>query len=64
MEWFTQLGNMSAFFPDTPALAFDMALNGAEPNLMGYAMAYDLQAASTPIDVYPSEGTTFSEPVI
>lgn len=64
MDWFTQLGNMAAFFPDTPALAFDMALNGAEPNLVGYDMAYGLQAAQTPIDVYPPEEMSFAEPVI
>ncbi|MFC5799127.1 hypothetical protein [Streptomyces formicae] len=64
MEWFTQLGNMSALFPDTPALAFDMALNGAEPNLVGYDLAYALQAAPTPINVYPTEEPSFAEPVM
>lgn len=55
MDWFTALGNMAAFFPDTPALAFDMALNGSEPDLTGYGLAHQLQGTATPIEVYPQE---------
>ncbi|MFJ2176410.1 hypothetical protein ACIOHE_26405 [Streptomyces sp. NPDC087851] len=61
MEWFTDLGNMASLFPNTPALAFDFALNGANPDLVGYGMAYGLQAAEAPIEVYPPEGQSFPE---
>jgi hypothetical protein len=33
-----------------------MALHGPETNHIGYDLAYGLQATTTPIDVYPSEG--------
>lgn len=56
MDWFNQLGNMAAFFPDTPALAWDMALGGAEPDFIGYDMAHDLQDTAIPLDVYPDLG--------
>ena len=55
MDWFRALGNMAALFPDTPALAFDFAMNGANPDLIGYGLAYGLQSTSTPLDVYPEE---------
>lgn len=55
MDWFNALGNFAAFFPDTPGLAWDMALNGADPDLVGYGLAYGLQVSPTPIDVYPPE---------
>lgn len=61
MDWFDQLGNMAAFFPDTPGLAFDFAMNGANPDLIGYELAYELQNTETPIDVYPSEEMSFPE---
>lgn len=61
MDWFDQLGNMANLFPDTPALAFDFALNGANPDLVGYGLAYGLQSAQTPIDVYPPEEMSFPE---
>lgn len=61
MDWFNQLGNMTALFPDTPALAWDMALNGPNPDLVGYGIAYGLQVTPTPIDVYPAEGMSFPE---
>ena len=55
MDWFNALGNMAAFFPDSPALAVDMALNGADPDMVGYGLAYGLQATPTQFDVYPTE---------
>ncbi|GAA4890928.1 hypothetical protein ACFPM3_20200 [Streptomyces coeruleoprunus] len=55
MDWFNHLGNMVNFFPDTPGLAWDFALNGADPDLVGYGLAYALQVSPTPIDVYPQE---------
>ena len=59
MDWFDQLGAMVNFFPDTPALAFDFALNGSNPDTVGYGLAYGMQATPTPIDVYPPEEMTF-----
>ena len=55
MDWFNALGNMVALIPDAPALAFDMALNGAHPDVAGYGLAYGLQATPTPIEVYPAQ---------
>lgn len=55
MNWWTQFGNYLSFFGDTPALAYDMAMDGPNANHVGYDLAFGLQAASTPIDVYPSE---------
>ncbi|MEW1547534.1 hypothetical protein [Streptomyces tsukubensis] len=55
MDWFNQIGNMLRFFPDTPALAWDMALNGANPDLAGYGLAYGMQSSATVLDPYPTE---------
>jgi hypothetical protein len=62
VNWWTQIGNYVTFFGETPALAVDMALNGPNANHVGYDLAFGLQAAATPIDVYPSEAS-FSEGV-
>ena len=59
MDWFTALGNMAGLFPDTPALAYDFARNGAEPDLVGYELANGLQATTTPINVYPPQELSF-----
>lgn len=61
MDWFNQIGNMSAFFPDTPALAVDFALNG-DPDVVGYGLAYGLQQAPEAIDVYPPDEMSFAGP--
>lgn len=55
MNWWTEIGNYLNFFDEAPALAVDMALNGPNANHIGYDLAFGLQAAQTPIDVYPSE---------
>jgi hypothetical protein len=56
MNWWQTFGNYLSFFDDeTPALAFDMATGGPNANFVGYDLAFGLQAAKTPIDVYPSE---------
>lgn len=60
MDWWDAVGNMYAFMPDAPALAYDMALNGPDPDRVGYDLAYGLQAASTPIEVYPPEEMSFA----
>ncbi|MFK4187269.1 hypothetical protein ACI2L4_25150 [Streptomyces sparsogenes] len=55
---------MAAFMPDTPALAWDFALNGADPDTIGYGLVYGLQAMPTPIDVYsPDEPSVIASPV-
>lgn len=55
MDWWQNIGNYLSFFDDTPALAVDMALGGPNAAHVGYDLAFGLQAARTPIDVYPSE---------
>lgn len=55
MEWADTIGNFLGFFPDTPVLAIDMALNGPNADHVGYDLGYGLQSSQTPIDVYPSE---------
>lgn len=55
MDWFNQVGNMMRFLPDTPALAWDMAVNGPNADLAGYGLAYGMQVSPTPFDVYPAE---------
>jgi len=61
MGWFQALGNMARLFPDTPALAYDFALNGANPDVVGYGLAYGLQSSPTPIDAYPPEEPSFPQ---
>ncbi|KUJ70804.1 hypothetical protein ACZ90_00340 [Streptomyces albus subsp. albus] len=63
MDWFTHLGNMAALIPDSPGLAWDFALLGAEPDLVGYDLAYGLQATPTSINLYPAEETPLGLPV-
>lgn len=60
MEWWDEIGNFAAFFPDTPALAVDFALRGANPDYVGYALAYGMQKTPTEIDVYPPEEMSFA----
>lgn len=56
MEWFTQLGNYLQFMPDTPALAFDMAIHGPRDTAFGYSLAYNMQNSPTGLEIYPPEG--------
>lgn len=56
MEWWTRIGNMSMLFPDTPALAIDMSLNGPEYGPFAYGLTYNLQKTPVPLEVYPPEG--------
>lgn len=55
MGWADSIGNYLSFLGDTPALAVDMALHGPNPDHVGYGLAFGLQAAPTPIDVYPPD---------
>lgn len=57
MDWWDAIGNMLGFMGDTPALAVDMALNGSNPDYVGYDLAFGLQATPAPLDVYPSEAS-------
>jgi hypothetical protein len=52
MDWWEQLGAHVQFFPDTPALALDMALRGPAEHV-AYPLAYALQATPVPLEVYP-----------
>ena len=63
MDWWQEVGNYLGFFDETPALAVDMALHGPNANHVGYDLAFGLQAAATPIDVYPSQ-MSFAEPEV
>lgn len=63
MDWFDHLGNMASLFPTAPGLAFDMALNGADPDWVGYGLAYGLQVVPEPIDVYPPQEMPLSGPM-
>lgn len=60
MDWFTQLGNMAQFMPDTPALAFDMATKGPNHDAFNYSLAYNIQDSPTPLNVYPAEEQPFA----
>lgn len=61
MEWWQQLGNMMLMMPDSPALAFDMTVNGAADEAFGYSLAYNMQNSPTKLEIYPPEGMTFPE---
>lgn len=54
-DWWQAVGNMAGFFPDHPALAVDMAVNGADPNRVGYGLAYGVQATPEEFALYPDE---------
>jgi len=55
MEWWQDIGVMSQFMPDTPALAFDMATNGPQHAPFKYSLAYNMQDTTAAIEVYPPE---------
>jgi hypothetical protein len=59
MDFWNNIGAMYQFFPDTPALAVDMALKGPQTDV-GYALAYGLQNTQTPLDVYPADTQTLA----
>lgn len=54
-DWWDAVGNMASFFPDHPALAVDMAVNGANPNHVGYGLAYGIQVVPETFPLYPDE---------
>lgn len=56
-DWGDRFGAMYGFLSDTPALAHDMAMRGAQTDLP-YTMAYAMQNTAAPIDVYPSDMQT------
>lgn len=58
MEWADRLGAMYQFFPDTPAVAVDMALR-SQPDDFAYTLAYGLQNTPTNLDVYPADTQTY-----
>jgi len=59
MDWWQQFGNMLQFMPDTPALAFDMTVNGPGYDAFAYSLAYNMQNSPTGLEVYPNEGMAF-----
>jgi hypothetical protein len=54
MDWWNAIGNMYAL-TSTPGLAYDMAVNGPDPDRIGYGLAYGLQKSSAQIDLYPPD---------
>lgn len=60
MEWADRLGAMYSFFPDTPAVAVDMALRTPAQDDFPYTLAYGLQNTSTPLDAYPADTQTLA----
>lgn len=59
MEWWDDFGVMLQFMPDTPALAFDMTVNGPASKPFKYSLAYSMQNSPVGLEVYPPEGVTF-----
>lgn len=62
-DWWEAVGNMAQFFPGQHALAVDMGVNGADPDFVGYGLAYGLQATPVELPVYPSEEPAPTPPV-
>lgn len=56
-DWGDRFGAMFELLTDTPALAHDMAVRGAQSDLP-YTLAYAMQNTSTPINVYPADDQT------
>lgn len=49
---------MLQFMPDTPALAFDMSVNGPQHAPFKYSLAYNMQNSPAGLEIYPpTEGT-------
>lgn len=63
MDWWTQLGNMTAFLQGAPALAADMTLRGPKLEALGYGLARNLNATPVPFEVYPPEETPLPAPM-
>lgn len=61
MEWWQDFGAMLQFVPDSPALAFDMSVNGPRYQPFGLSLAYNMQNSQTPLNVYPPEGVALPE---
>lgn len=58
-DWGDRFGAMYELLNDTPALAHDMAVRGAQTDLP-YNLAYAMQNTASPLDVYPSDGQTLA----
>lgn len=59
MEWWDDLSVMLQFMPDTPALAFDMTVNGPKYQPFRTSLAYNMQNSPTGLEIYPPDGVTF-----
>lgn len=58
VEWWDDFGVMLQFMPDTPALAFDMSVNGPQHAPFKYSLAYNMQNSPAGLEIYPpTEGT-------
>jgi hypothetical protein len=59
MDVFEDMGNYFMAFPDAPALAVHMALNGPPAGLFGYDLAALMINTSAPLETYPTGGAPF-----
>lgn len=59
MDWWQELGVALQFMPDTPALAFDMTMDGPSYQPFRYTLMYNMQNSPQGLDVYPAEGIAF-----
>lgn len=61
MEWWQEFGATLQFMPDSPALAFDMTVNGPQYHPFALSLAYNMQNSPTALNVYPPEGVALPE---
>lgn len=61
IEWWQDFGAALQFMPDTPALAFDMTVNGPKEDGFRYSLMYNMQNTPQGIEIYPPEGVTFPQ---
>ena len=61
MEWWQELGVSLQFMPDTPALAYDMTVNGPKYAPFKHSLSYNMQNSDTSLNAYPPDGVTFPE---
>jgi hypothetical protein len=58
-EWFTSFGVFYNAYPNSPAMALSMALDGPPPDQVGYGLAYSMHKTQAEIDLYPPEEMNF-----
>lgn len=61
MDWFLEFGNYAQYMPDTPALAFNMAMGGPSYHGFGLRLAHQMQNTAEPIEVYPDTSSPLAQ---